>query len=203
LSPSDFPFIEQTNPRFTMTDVKPILDHMQDHMHKAITHLEAELVKIRAGKATPAMLDGVMVEYYGAMTPLNQVANVNTPEARTIIIQPWEKNLIKNIEKGIIDANLGLTPANDGQMIRITVPPLSEERRRDLVKRAKAEGENAKVSIRNLRRDANENIKKAQKAGLPEDAAKDAEARTQKTTDDFITKVDKHLEAKEKEIMTV
>lgn len=186
-----------------MTDVKPILDHMQDHMQKAITHLEAELVKIRAGKATPAMLDGVMVEYYGAMTPLNQVANVNTPEARTIIIQPWEKNLIKNIEKGIIDANLGLNPANDGQMIRITVPPLSEERRRDLVKRAKAEGENAKVSIRNLRRDANENIKKAQKAGLPEDAAKDAEARTQKTTDDFITKVDKHLEAKEKEIMTV
>ncbi|MCE2846755.1 MAG: ribosome recycling factor [Sphingobacteriales bacterium] len=186
-----------------MTDVKPILDHMQDHMQKAITHLEAELVKIRAGKATPAMLDGVMVEYYGAMTPLNQVANVNTPEARTIIIQPWEKNLIKNIEKGIIDANLGLTPANDGQMIRITVPPLSEERRRDLVKRAKAEGENAKVSIRNLRRDANENIKKAQKAGLPEDAAKEAEARTQKTTDDFIVRVDKHLEAKEKEVMTV
>jgi len=186
-----------------MSEIKPILDQMQDLMNKAISHLETELVKIRAGKATPSMLDGVMVDYYGSMTPLNQVANINTPEARTIQIQPWEKALIKNIEKAIIDANLGLTPANDGQMIRITVPPLSEERRKDLVKRAKAEGEHAKVSIRNLRRDANENIKKAQKNGLPEDVAKDAESRTQKMTDDFISKVDKHLEAKEKEIMTV
>jgi len=184
-------------------EVKAIIDHMQDHMQKAINHLEAELVKIRAGKASPSMLDGVMVDYYGSMTPLNQVANVNTPEARTIVIQPWEKAMIKPIEKAIIDSNLGFTPANDGIMIRITVPPLSEERRRDLVKRAKAEGEHAKVGIRNLRRDANENIKKAQKAGLPEDAAKDAEAKTQKMTDDFIAKVDKHLEAKEKEIMTV
>jgi ribosome recycling factor len=184
-------------------EVKPILDHMQDHMQKAISHLEAELVKIRAGKATPSMMDGVMVDYYGSMTPLNQVANINTPEARTIIIQPWEKSLIKPIEKAITDANLGLNPQNDGQMIRITVPPLSEERRKDLVKRAKAEGEHAKVGIRNLRRDANENIKKAQKAGLPEDLAKDAEAKTQKITDDYIAKVDKHLEAKEKEIMTV
>lgn len=186
-----------------MTDVKPIIDHMQDHMQKAISHLEAELVKIRAGKASPAMLDGVLVDYYGAMTPLSQVANINTPEARTIVIQPWEKSLIKAIEKAIIDANLGLTPANDGQLIRINVPPLSEERRKDLVKRAKAEGEHAKVSIRNLRRDANENIKKAQKSGLPEDVAKDAETKTQKITDDFITKVDKHLDAKEKEIMTI
>jgi ribosome recycling factor len=186
-----------------MTDVKPIIDHMQDHMQKAISHLEAELVKIRAGKASPAMLDGVLVDYYGAMTPLSQVANINTPEARTIVIQPWEKSLIKAIEKAIIDANLGLTPANDGQLIRINVPPLSEERRKDLVKRAKSEGEHAKVSIRNLRRDANENIKKAQKNGLPEDMAKDAEAKTQKITDDFITKVDKHLDAKEKEIMTI
>lgn len=184
-------------------EVKQIIDHMQDHMQKAINHLEAELVKIRAGKATPSMLDGIMVDYYGSMTPLNQVANINTPEARTIVIQPWEKAMIKPIEKGIIDANLGLTPANDGIMIRINVPPLSEERRRDLVKRAKAEGEHAKVGIRNLRRDANENIKKAQKAGLPEDLAKDAETKTQKITDDFIVKVDKHLEAKEKEIMTV
>lgn len=187
----------------TMSEIKPILDQMQDHMQKAISHLEAELVKIRAGKATPSMLDGVMVDYYGSMTPLNQVANINTPEARTIQIQPWEKGLIRNIEKAIMDANLGLTPANDGQMIRITVPPLSEERRKDLVKRAKAEGEQAKVSIRNLRRDANESIKKAQKNGLPEDMAKDAEAKTQKITDDFISKVDKHLETKEKEIMTV
>jgi ribosome recycling factor len=184
-------------------EVKQIIDHMQDHMQKAINHLEAELVKIRAGKATPSMLDGIMVDYYGSMTPLNQVANINTPEARTIVIQPWEKAMIKPIEKGIIDANLGLTPANDGIMIRINIPPLSEERRRDLVKRAKAEGEHAKVGIRNLRRDANENIKKAQKAGLPEDLAKDAETKTQKITDDYIVKVDKHLEAKEKEIMTV
>lgn len=186
-----------------MSEIKPILDQMQDQMQKAISHLEAELVKIRAGKATPSMLDGVMVDYYGSMTPLNQVANINTPEARTIQIQPWEKGLIRNIEKAIMDANLGLTPANDGQMIRITVPPLSEERRKDLVKRAKAEGEHAKVSIRNLRRDANEGIKKAQKNGLPEDMAKDAETKTQKITDDFIIKVDKHLETKEKEIMTV
>jgi len=186
-----------------MNDIKSIIDHMQDHMQKAITHLESELVKIRAGKASPNMLDGVMVDYYGAMTPLSQVANVNTPEARTIVIQPWEKSLIKAIEKAIIDSNLGMTPANDGIMIRINVPPLSEERRRDLVKRAKAEGEHAKVGIRNLRREANDNIKKAQKSGLPEDLAKDGEAKTQKITDDFISKVDKHLEAKEKEIMTV
>ncbi|MBL7924839.1 MAG: ribosome recycling factor [Bacteroidia bacterium] len=186
-----------------MNDVKPILDYMQDHMQKAITHLESELVKIRAGKASPSMLDGVLVDYYGSMTPLSQVANINTPEARTIVIQPWEKSLIKAIEKAIIDSNLGLTPANDGLLIRISVPPLSEERRKDLVKRAKAEGEHAKVGIRNLRRDANENIKKAQKSGLPEDVAKEAEAKTQKITDDYIAKVDKHLEAKEKEIMTV
>ncbi len=172
-------------------------------MQKAITHLEVELNKIRAGKASPAMLDGVMVDYYGAMTPLSQVASINTPEARTLLIQPWEKSLIKNIEKAIIDSNLGLAPSNDGIMIRISVPPQSEDRRKDLLKRAKAEGEHAKVGIRNLRRDANDNIKKLQKAGLPEDLAKDGEAKSQKITDDYITKVDKHLEAKEKDIMTI
>ena len=172
-------------------------------MQKAIAHLEVELNKIRAGKASPAMLDGVMVDYYGAMTPLSQVASINTPEARTLVIQPWEKSLIKNIEKAIIDSNLGLAPSNDGIMIRISVPPQSEDRRKDLVKRAKAEGEHAKVGIRNLRRDANDNIKKLQKAGLPEDLAKDGEAKSQKITDDYITKVDKHLEAKEKDIMTI
>lgn len=176
---------------------------MEDHMQKAITHLEVELNKIRAGKASPAMLDGVMVDYYGAMTPLSQVASINTPEARTLVIQPWEKSLIKNIEKAIIDSNLGLAPSNDGIMIRISVPPQSEDRRKDLVKRAKAEGEHAKVGIRNLRRDANDNIKKLQKAGLPEDLAKDGEAKSQKITDDYITKVDKHLDAKEKDIMTI
>lgn len=186
-----------------MSDIKSILAHMEDHMQKAITHLEVELNKIRAGKASPAMLDGVMVDYYGAMTPLSQVASINTPEARTLVIQPWEKSLIKNIEKAIIDSNLGLAPSNDGIMIRISVPPQSEDRRKDLVKRAKAEGEHAKVGIRNLRRDANDNIKKLQKAGLPEDLAKDGEAKSQKITDDYITKVDKHLDAKEKDIMTI
>ncbi len=186
-----------------MSDIKSILANMEDHMQKAITHLEVELNKIRAGKASPAMLDGVMVDYYGAMTPLSQVASINTPEARTLLIQPWEKSLIKNIEKAIIDSNLGLAPSNDGIMIRISVPPQSEDRRKDLLKRAKAEGEHAKVGIRNLRRDANDNIKKLQKAGLPEDLAKDGEAKSQKITDDYITKVDKHLEAKEKDIMTI
>ncbi len=186
-----------------MNDIKSILANMEDHMQKAITHLEVELNKIRAGKASPAMLDGVMVDYYGAMTPLSQVASINTPEARTLLIQPWEKSLIKNIEKAIIDSNLGLAPSNDGIMIRISVPPQSEDRRKDLLKRAKAEGEHAKVGIRNLRRDANDNIKKLQKAGLPEDLAKDGEAKSQKITDDYITKVDKHLEAKEKDIMTI
>ncbi|MBK7681469.1 MAG: ribosome recycling factor [Bacteroidia bacterium] len=186
-----------------MSDIKSILANMEDHMQKAITHLEVELNKIRAGKASPAMLDGVMVDYYGAMTPLSQVASINTPEARTLVIQPWEKSLIKNIEKAIIDSNLGLAPSNDGIMIRISVPPQSEDRRKDLVKRAKAEGEHAKVGIRNLRRDANDNIKKLQKAGLPEDLAKDGEAKSQKITDDYITKVDKHLDAKEKDIMTI
>ncbi|MFN0190344.1 MAG: ribosome recycling factor [Bacteroidia bacterium] len=186
-----------------MNDIKSILATMEDHMQKAITHLEVELNKIRAGKASPAMLDGVMVDYYGAMTPLSQVASINTPEARTLVIQPWEKSLIKNIEKAIIDSNLGLAPSNDGIMIRISVPPQSEDRRKDLVKRAKAEGEHAKVGIRNLRRDANDNIKKLQKAGLPEDLAKDGEAKSQKITDDYISKVDKHLEAKEKDIMTI
>ncbi len=186
-----------------MSDIKSILATMEDHMQKAIAHLEVELNKIRAGKASPAMLDGVMVDYYGAMTPLSQVASINTPEARTLVIQPWEKSLIKNIEKAIIDSNLGLAPSNDGIMIRISVPPQSEDRRKDLVKRAKAEGEHAKVGIRNLRRDANDNIKKLQKAGLPEDLAKDGETKSQKITDDYITKVDKHLEAKEKDIMTI
>lgn len=176
---------------------------MHEQMQKAIAHLENELLKVRAGKANPAMLEGLYVDYYGAPTALSQVANVNTPDARTIIVQPWEKTLIKAIEKSIIDANLGFNPQNDGILIRINVPPQSEERRKDLVKRAKAEGEHAKVGIRTLRREANDNIKKAHKNGMPEDIAKDAEAKTQIITDDFIKKVDKHLELKEKEIMTV
>lgn len=184
-------------------DVNSLLGQVIDQMNKAISHLENELLRIRAGKASPTMLEGIYVDYYGASTALSQVANVNTPDARTIVIQPWEKNLIKAIEKAIIDSNLGFNPQNDGAMVRINVPPLSEDRRKEMVKRAKAEGENAKVSIRTMRRDANEVIKKAQKNGLPEDLAKDVEAKVQKVTDDFILKVDKHLEAKEKEIMTV
>ncbi len=176
---------------------------MQDLMLKGISHLEAELVKVRAGKANPSMLDGLYVDYYGASTAINQVASINSPDARTLVIQPFEKTLIKAIEKAIIDSNLGMNPQNDGQLIRINIPPLSEERRKDLVKRAKAEGEHAKVGIRTLRRDANDNIKRLQKSGLPEDVAKGAEEMTQKITDAFIVKVDKHLELKEKEIMTV
>ena len=187
----------------TAEDVKKIIDSTTDHMNKAISHLESELHKIRAGKATPSMLESIQVDYYGANTPLSQVASVNTPDARSIVIQPWEKAMIGPIEKAIINSNLGFNPQNDGTIVRINVPPLSEERRRELVKRAKAEGEVAKVSIRNLRRDANEHFKRLQKAGLPEDLAKDAESKTQHATDDYIKKVDKHLETKEKEIMTV
>ena len=187
----------------TADDVKKIIDSTTEHMNKAISHLESELLKIRAGKASPAMLEGVQVDYYGTNTPLGQVASVNSPDARTIVIQPWEKGMIGPIEKAIINSNLGFSPQNDGTIVRLNVPPLSEERRKDLVKRARGEGEVTKVSVRNLRRDANENIKKALKSGLPEDLAKDAEQKTQHMTDSYIQKVDKHLDVKEKEIMTV
>jgi len=186
-----------------MEEVKNILDQLQDQMNKAITHLESELQKVRAGKASPSMLDGLYVDYYGTPTPMNQVASVNTPDARTLIVQPWEKAMIKPIEKSIIDANLGFAPQNDGSMIRINIPPQTEERRKELVKKAKAEGEHAKVGIRTFRKDANDNVKKAQKNGLPEDMAKDAEDKIQKLVDSFVVKIDKHLEAKEKEIMTL
>ncbi len=184
-------------------EIKKIVDSMNDLMNKAIIHLESELQKIRAGKANPQMLDSIHVDYYGTMTQLGQVANVNTPDARTIVIQPWEKSMIGPIEKAILAANLGLTPQNDGLVVRLNIPPLSEERRKDLVKKAKAEGEVARVSIRNIRRDSNELIKAAQKKGLPEDEAKAAEEKTQQLTNGFILKVDKHLDTKEKEIMTV
>ena len=187
-----------------MTDeIKTLISDMQSNMEMAITHLENELAKIRAGKANPSMLDGLLVDYYGSGTPMSQVANINTPDARTIVIQPWEKGMLGPIEKAIQAANLGFNPQNDGIIIRITVPPLTEERRKDLVKKTKAEAENCKVSIRNLRRDANENVKKEHKKGLPEDIMKDAELKIQTQTDAYITKVDKHLEVKEKEIMTV
>lgn len=172
-------------------------------MRKAINHLEGELAKVRAGKATPQMLDGLMVDYYGNPTPINQVGNVSVLDARTLTIQPWEKNMLQPIERAILQANIGVTPQNDGNIIRIFLPPLTEERRRELVKKSGAEGEHAKVAIRNLRRDAIERVKKMQKDGLSEDAAKDSETDIQQLTDRFIALVEKHLEAKEKEIMTV
>ncbi len=176
---------------------------MEDGMKKAITHLEAELVKIRAGKASPQMLDGIMAEYYGSPTPLSQIANISTLDARTISVQPWEKNMLQPIERAIIAANIGINPQNDGNSIRLFLPPLTEERRKELVKRCNGEGEHAKVSVRNIRRDAIEHIKKLQKDGLSEDIAKDAEAEVQDQTNKYISLIEKHLAAKEKEIMAV
>lgn len=184
-------------------DLNDILAQTKQLMTRAVDHLEVELGKIRAGKANPAMLDGIMAEYYGNPTPINQVANISVLDARTITIQPWEKNMIQPIEKGIIAANIGLNPQNDGNSIRLFLPPLTEERRKELVKRCNAEGESAKVAVRNIRRDGIENIKKLQKDGLSEDAAKDGEKEVQEITDQYISLVEKHLVAKEKEIMLV
>ena len=172
-------------------------------MNKAINHLEAELIKIRAGKANPNMLDGIVAEYYGSPTPLSQIANISVLDARTISVQPYEKNMLQPIERAIIASNIGINPQNDGNYIRLFLPPLTEERRRELVKRCNGEGENGKVSIRNIRRDAIEQIKKLQKDGVSEDAAKEAEIEVQDQTNRFIALVDKRLEAKEKEIMVV
>ena len=184
-------------------DIKSIQSHAEDQMKKAIDHLEVELVKIRAGKANPQMVDGITVDYYGSPMQLNQVSNVSVMDARTLSIQPWEKNMLQPIEKAIIAANIGIHPQNDGNIIRLFLPPLTEERRKDLVKKCHGEGEHSKVAIRNIRRDAIEHIKKLQKNGLSEDATKDAEANVQGLTDKFITTVDKHLSLKEKEIMVV
>ncbi|HTM93733.1 MAG TPA: ribosome recycling factor [Flavisolibacter sp.] len=184
-------------------DVALTLELAEDSMKKAINHLEAELTKIRAGKANPQMLDGIMVDYYGSPTAISQVGNISVMDARTISIQPWEKNMLQPIERAIINSNIGINPQNDGNLIRLFLPPLTEERRKDLVKRSQGEGEHAKVAIRNIRRDAIENIKKAQKNGLSEDAAKDAENDVQEITNRFIALVDKHLASKEKDIMAV
>src|SRR5579863_4842000 len=180
-----------------------IVEVTKDSMIKAINHLENELTRIRAGKANPQMLEGVSVDYYGSATAINQVANVSAMDARTLTIQPWEKNMLQPIERAIIAANLGVTPQNDGNIIRLFMPPLTEERRREFVKRANGEGEHSKVAIRNIRREAIEEIKKLQKDGLSEDEAKDAEKEIQDITDKHIGLVDKHLAAKEKEIMAV
>lgn len=186
-----------------MTDVKTILDTTKGLMEKAISHLELELQKVRAGKANPVMLENIMVDYYGSKVPISNTASITTQDARTLVIQPWEKSMLTPIEKGIQMANLGLNPQNDGVLIRIMVPPLTEERRRDLTKMAKSLGEDAKVGIRTARKDAMEQIKKLQKEGLPEDEAKSSETSVQTLTDAHVVKVDKHIEQKEKEIMTV
>jgi ribosome recycling factor len=184
-------------------DVELYLEDAKDKMKKALTHLDNELLKIRAGKATPAMLDGILVDYYGSNVPLAQVANISTPDARTIAIQPWEKKMIGAIEKAIFAANIGLTPVNNGELIRLSLPPLTEERRHNLVKTVKQEGETAKVSIRNARREAIEEIKKLQKKGVPEDEVKQAEDEAQKHTDIFSKKVEEALAKKEVEIMSI
>jgi len=184
-------------------EVSFALELAEDSMKRAINHLEAELTKIRAGKANPQMLDGIVVDYYGTPTPINQIGNISVMDARTISIQPWEKNMLQPIERAIIASNIGINPQNDGNLIRLFLPPLTEERRRDLVKRAQGEGEHSKVAIRNIRRDAIESIKKSQKNGLSDDAAKDAENEVQTVTDRYIALVEKHLASKEKDIMAV
>jgi ribosome recycling factor len=186
-----------------LDDLNIIIADAKSTMTKAINHLEAELVKIRAGKANPVMLDGIVADYYGSPTPISQIANITTLDARTISVQPWEKNMLHVIERAIIAANIGINPQNDGNIIRLFLPPLTEERRRELVKKCGGEGEQAKVSIRNIRRDAIEHIKKLQKDGASEDECKDAEVEAQTTTDKFISLVEKHLAAKEVEIMAV
>jgi ribosome recycling factor len=186
-----------------MEEIEFILDSTKESMIGSIAHLEKEFLNIRAGKASPQMLGSVFVDYYGSQTPLSQVSNVNVPDARTITIQPYEKSMLQTIEKAIMVANLGFNPMNNGENIIISVPPLTEERRRDLVKQAKAEAEDAKISIRNARKDANTDIKKLEKEGTSEDICKSAEEDIQKLTDSFIRKVEEHLVIKEAEIMKV
>ena len=180
-----------------------LLEFAELKMEDAVTHLQEELKTYRAGKANPEVFASVIVNYYGAATPLPQMSNITTPDAKTMLIQPWDKSMIHAIEKAIMDANLGFTPQNNGEVIRINVPALTEERRRELVKRAKGEGENAKVAIRNARRDAMDQLKKLQKDGLPEDIEKDDEEKVQKFTDKYVKRVVEVLDAKEKDIMPV
>ncbi len=184
-------------------EIKMALDEAMAAMQKSIDHLEFELSKIRAGKATPSMLDDVRVDYYGAPTQLKNIANINTPDARTITIQAWEKNMLTPIAKAIMESNLGLNPQNNGEIIIISVPMLTEERRKELSKRGHAEGETAKVAIRNSRKDALDFVKQAQKDGLPEDEAKNGEVKIQELTDKFTKRIDELVAAKDKDIMTI
>lgn len=184
-----------------MEEIELFLEEAQDQMNKALNHVGGELAKIRAGKANPAMLDGIQVSYYGAMSPLNQISSITSPDARTLFIKPWEKSLIQEIEKAIMIANLGLTPQNDGQQIIINIPMLTEERRKQLVRQASQECEHGKVSVRSIRKDTNEQLKKIK--GVSEDDVKNAEETVQKLTDEFNIKIDALLKKKEAEIMTV
>lgn len=184
-------------------EIQKVIKDMKSRMQKSIDHLSDELARIRAGKANPRIFDGIYVDYYGASTPLYQVANIGTPDAKTITIQPWDKNVINNIEKAIMDSNLSLNPQNDGDIIRINIPPLTEERRKELVKQVHNEAESAKVSIRNTRREANDQLKKMKNEGTPEDETDRGEDEVQKLTDNFVQKVEDTMKAKEEEIMTV
>lgn len=186
-----------------MEEIQLYLEEAELLMKKAVDHTAAELVKIRAGKAMPNFLDGIVVSYYGTPTPLQQVASVTTPDARTLAIKPWERNLISEIEKAIINSDLGLNPQNNGEMVMLTIPPLTEERRKNLVKQVKTECENGKISIRSVRKDTNEGLRKLQKDGSPEDEVKRAEDVVQKYTDKYSSKIDDHFAKKEEEIMKV
>jgi ribosome recycling factor len=186
-----------------MEEINFILESTKESMNGSIMHLEKEFLNIRAGKASPQMLGGIFVDYYGSQTPLSQVASINIPDARTITVSPWEKNMLQPIEKAIMIANIGFNPMNNGDNIIISVPPLTEERRRDLAKQAKAEAEDAKIGVRNSRKDANNDIKKLEKEGVSEDECKKAEDDVQKLTDSYIKKIDELLAVKEAEIMKV
>lgn len=184
-------------------EVKEYLDNAKDSMELAVEYLDDTLSHIRAGKASPRLLDAIRVNYYGSMAPVSNVANISVPDARTIAITPWEKAMFKEIEKAIINSEVGIMPENNGEVIRLSIPPLTEDRRKALVKQCKAETENAKVSVRNARRDAIDGLKKAVKQGMPEDISKDAENDVQKLHDKYLRKIDEHFSAKEKEILTV
>jgi ribosome recycling factor len=184
-------------------EIELITEETRERMEKAAEHFEHELARLRAGRSNPALLDGVTVDYYGVNSPLSQISNINTPDAKTILIQPWEKKMLGVIEKAIMAANLGLTPVNNGELIRIGIPPLTEERRHQLVKQVRNEGETAKISIRTARKWANDELKKLLKDGLPEDLEKDAEDIIQEMTHDYNTKIDRIMTLKEKDVMTV
>ena len=186
-----------------MNDVNHYLNSAEEKMELAVEFLAESLAHIRAGKANPKILDGIRVDYYGSAAPISNVANVSVPDARTITITPWEKSMVKEIERAIINSDLGITPENNGEVIRISIPPLTEDRRKALVKQSKGEAEQAKISVRNARRDAIEGLKKAIKEGMPEDVEKDAETSVQKVHDKYMKRIDEVLAAKEKEILTV